>query len=172
MRLALCIPVFAIGCSSSGGMPIDGPGHTPGTPGLGAHGLSFYHLADPGQPSSTTSISTPKLTSQASGSTIIVSVGRGDNTLFASPTDRAGNSYQKLGDMHAYVPLYPESGTALYGSVGARGGSGFQVTTTTGQNAKGQLDEITIAAVEVVEGTHIQAFEWNEPTSPPLTSRT
>src|SRR5689334_2561527 len=62
-------------------MPVDVPGHTPGMPGLGAHAMRFYHLADPNPPS-TSSISTPAMTTQASGSTIVVSVGRGDNTLF------------------------------------------------------------------------------------------
>jgi hypothetical protein len=39
-------------------------------------------------------------------------------------------------------------------------------------NAKGQYDEVTLAAVEVVEGTRIQAVAWNELSAAPLTSKT
>jgi hypothetical protein len=139
-------------------------------PGLGAHGMSFYHLDDPGHRGAQ-SISTPALTTQSSGSTIVVSVGRGDNTLFALPTDNKGNTpYQQLGTMHPYDPLYLESGTALYAFTSASGGPDFKVSTTTGLNHKNQDDEITLAAVEVIEGTRIQAFEWNEVANPPLTS--
>jgi hypothetical protein len=139
-------------------------------PGLGAHAMSFFHLGavDPG----TTSITTPAMATRSSGSTIVVSVGRGDNTLFALPTDNRGNApYQQQGQMHPYIPLFPESGTALYGFPSANGGPGFTVSTTTGQNNRGQTDEITLAAVEVTDGTRIQDFQWIELTSPPLTSR-
>ena len=158
------------------GMPVDVPPHVPGTPGAGAHGLAYYKLADPRFPSNPASISTPKITTAASGSTIVVSVGRGEIAKFsaASMTDTAGNApYQKQGP-HAYEPAFPDSGTALYTFTSARGGPGFQLTTSAGQNMKGQLDETTIAAVEVVEGTRIQAQAWNEVVQPrdpvPVTS--
>jgi hypothetical protein len=150
-----------------GDAPSDAPGHVPGTPGLGAHGIAFYHVAE----SQASTIQTPALALQPSGSTIIVGVGRGDKQLFALPTDTKGNApYQQLGPIRPYVPLYPQSGTALYAFPSAIGGAGVRVTTTTGPSSTGQRDEITIAAVEVIEGTRIQAFEWNEPTAPPLTS--
>lgn len=155
--------------------PVDVPPHIPGMPGAGAHGLAYYKLADP-DPASTTSISTPRMTTAASGSTIVVSVGRGDITRFAAATvtDTAGNApYQKQGP-HPYEPAFPDSGTALYTFTNARGGPGFQVKTGTGQNMNGQLDEITIAAVEVLEGTRIQDQQWNEVVQPrdpvPVTS--
>lgn len=177
---AISSALLAAGCKSSnpggpgptpGDGPIpgdgpmlgDGPGHTPGMPGLGAHGLAYYKLEDP-RYQGATSISTPKLATSATGSTIVVSVGRGDITKFdaASVTDTAGNApYQKQGP-NPYVPAFPDSGTALYTFTNARGGPGFQVTTSTGQNSKGQLDEITIAAVEVVEGTQLLSPVWNE----------
>jgi hypothetical protein len=145
----------------------DFPGHTPGMPGLGAHGLSFYHL----EASNASSIATSKLATQTSGSTIVVAVGRGDKTLFALPTDNKGNAlYQQQGAVHSYDPLYPESGTALYALTSAKGGADFQVITPTGMNSKGQGDEITLAAVEVIEGTKIQQFTWNEVSGAPLTS--
>jgi hypothetical protein len=164
---------------SPGGKPIDAaladvPPHMPGTPGAGAHGLAYYKLADP-NPASTASISTPKITTSATGSTIIVSVGRGDITKFATATvtDTAGNApYQKQGPQP--YENFDKSGTALYTFADARGGPGFQVTTSTGQNGNGQLDEITIAAVEVVEAVQIVAQVWNRPSQPsasaPITS--
>lgn len=146
--------------------PVDGPPHIPGTPGAGAHGLAYYKLADPRFPSSSTSISTPKITTAASGSTIVVSIGRGDITKFtatgALPTDTAGNAPYLRQGLNPYVHPNESSGTALYTFTNARGGLGFQVITSTGQNNSGQLDEITIAAVEVVEGTRIQDQQWNE----------
>ncbi|HEX3759259.1 MAG TPA: hypothetical protein VHW23_11150 [Kofleriaceae bacterium] len=176
--------LLAAGCSKSpsspggpGPLPGDGPTNTPGMPGLGGHGLAYYKLADPGTPASATSIATPKLTTSATGSTIVVSVGRGDATRFtgAALTDTAGNApYQEQGP-HPYT-AFPESATALYTFAGAHGGPSFQVTTSTGQNTKGQLDEITIAAVEVIDATHIQDQQWNEVVQPatpvPVTSRT
>lgn len=172
---AICGALLAAGCGKSPAMlgpqldaPTDGvpdvPPHIPGMPGAGAHGLAYYKLADPKYPSNPTSISTPKITTAASGSTIVVSVGRGELTKFnaASVTDTMGNApYLKQG-VHPYEPAFPDSGTALYTFTSAHGGPGFQVTTSAGQNMKGQLDEITIAAVEVVEGTRIQAQAWNE----------
>jgi hypothetical protein len=156
--------------------PVDVPAHMPGTPGAAAHGLAYYKLADP-SPASTTSIATPKLTTAASGSTIVISVGRGDITKFtaATVTDTAGNApYQQQGP-HPYAHPFETSGTALYTFTNARGGPGFQVTTSNSQNSNGQLDEITIAAVEVVEGTRIQDQQWNEvvqqSTPVPVTSQ-
>jgi hypothetical protein len=186
---AICGALLAAGCGKSpatpdgtgpqlgdaapgDGGPVDVPPHMPGTPGAAAHGLAYYKLADPRYPSNPTSISTPKMTTAASGSTIVVSVGRGEITKFAAATvtDTVGNApYLKLGP-HAYDPAFPDSGTALYTYANARGAAGFQITTSAGQNMKGQLDEITIAAVEVVEGTRIQDQQWNEVVqkSPPV----
>lgn len=153
-----------------GGGGGDLPGHTPGMPGLGAHGLHFYHLgADQGEEpprASNDSISTPLMATQRSGSTIIVSVGRGELAAFgpsAIPTDSMGNApYQQLGQAQKYSS-WP-SGTALYAFPSANGGSNFRVTTATDDN-----DEITIAAVEVVEGSKV-SYKWNEDLSPPNTS--
>jgi hypothetical protein len=138
-------------------------------PGLGAHGMSFYHLSDMNH-AGARSISTPSMTTQPSGSTIVASVGRGDITLFAVPTDNKGNSpYKQQGSTQTY-PSYPTSGTAVYTFTSAAGGSGYQLTTTTGKDHQNRDDEITIAAVEVVEGSRIQAFAWNKLDRPPLTS--
>jgi len=159
----------APGTSPGDGAPLDVPGHTPGMPGLGAHGMSFYHLAA----NASSSISTPGMATQPSGSTIVVAVGRGDNSLFASgsPTDNKGNApYQRIGDMHPYS-VWPDSGTAVYAFPSATGGGGFTVSTTRGVNRKnGGPDEITLAAIEVIEGTRIQDFVWNEIPGTPAKS--
>jgi hypothetical protein len=178
LRIIACVALVA-GCGSQSvkpdapnGVSSDGgPGHIPGMPGLGAHGLSYFKLDH--MPVETT-LSTPPVKTQSSGSTIVVSVGRGDNTLLSTPTDNKGNTpYQDMG-VHAYN-LYQDSGTALYAFPSAAGGADFRVTTNAGlavagSNA-GRPDEITIAAVEVVEGTRVQDFSWNEDLNPPNTSK-
>jgi hypothetical protein len=89
----------------------------------------------------------------------VVGVGRGDNSQFALPTDSKGNApYRQLGDMHIYSH-WKSSGTALYSLSSAKGGSDFSVKTSTDDH-----DEITLVAVEVIEGTRIQTSEWNEVT--------
>lgn len=170
--------LLAVGCSTPSaaldgstqpgdGAPSDVPGHTPGSPGLGAHAMSFFHL----DASTASSISTPAMATQASGSTIVVGVGRGYKPLFAAPTDSKGNApYQPLEAPHAYTK-WPDSGTGVYAFAAARGGSDFRVTTTTGQDASGKYDEITLAAVEVIEGSRIADQQWIEVLDPPLTSR-
>jgi hypothetical protein len=155
--------LLTAGCSKHGTGPDapvfdapDVPGN-PGDPGLGGHGLHYYRL----NATQAASIATPPVTTQPRGSTIIVSVGRGNNTLFALPTDSNGNApYQQLGTMHAYTK-WQTSGTALYGFPAATGGPGFQVSTTTRDG-----DEVTVAAVEVVDATRIQDFQWNEVVQP------
>ena len=168
MRVALVIAGFvvAVGCASSNKGPADAtdiPGHTPGMPGIGAHGVNFYrYRAD-----SPSSIATPTMATQPSGSAIVVSIGRGDKQFFVLPTDNKGNApYQQLGDVHNYLPYFPNSGTALYAFTSAKGGTDFQVTASTDP-----ADEITVAAVEVVEGTRIQDFQWNELNNLPITSK-
>jgi hypothetical protein len=153
------------------GAPSDVPGHTPGMPGLGAHGLSYYKLDH--RPLQAT-LSTPPMTTQP-GSMIIVSVGRGDLSLLSIPTDNQGNTpYQQLGTSHTYQ-RWPDAGTALYAFSAAQGGAGFRVTTNAGTAVTGDIagkaDEVTMAAVEIREGTRIQDFKWIETGDVPNTSR-
>lgn len=148
--------------------PVDGAprdGAPVGNPALGAHAMRFYHLDESNASSITTAMAT-----QPTGSTIVVGVGRGDNTLFALPTDNKGNvPYQQLGPMRPYNHPFTGSGTALYAFTGANGGSDFAVSTTTGQIGTGQFDEITMAAVEVIAGSQVQ-FTWNAVNGPPHTT--
>lgn len=147
--------------------PLAGPGHTPGNPGLGAHRMSYCKYLANLPPS----LSTPPMATQPSGSTIIVGVGRGDLTKFVSPTDNYGNApYQLMDGVRPYNHPYENSGTAVYVLTSATGGSDFQVTNATRAGAK--EDEITLAAVEIVEGTRIADHAWNVVDSAPLTSGT
>jgi hypothetical protein len=155
-RTLACWLLVVAACGSSPGKP-DAP---TGIAGLGAHALNHYGAGA----NSGNSISTPAMTTQP-GSTIVVSVGRGILSLFdepgALPTDSKGNApYQQQGVAHNYTH-YMSSGTALYTFAAANGGAGFTVSTRTGAS-----DEITLAAVEVLGRTQVQAFDWNEVVQP------
>ena len=138
------------------------PINVPGQPGLGAHGLAFHRL----NANSSTTISSPVMNTAATGSTMIVSIARGNRFAFELPTDNKANApYQLLGTEHPYT-RYADSGTAVYGFPNVAGGSGHVVRAGTSSD-----DEITLAAVEVIGGTTIHQIEWNEPLAAPLKSR-
>src|SRR6185436_13871924 len=115
---------------------------------------------------SATAIDTAPMATTRSGSTILVSVGRGQRGAFAPPTDNKGNSYAQLDETHAYT-RWPDSGVAVYAAAGMTGGDGLVVSTATPPS-----DEITLAAVEVVEGARVQAFAWREVLDGATPSRT
>jgi hypothetical protein len=97
------------------------------------------------------------MSTDPAGSTFVVGVGRGRRSAFALPTDnRGGAPYAQLGDVHAYT-RWPDSGAALYAATGVAGGDGYVIRTSTEPS-----DEVTLAAVEVIEGARVQAAEWNE----------
>lgn len=151
---------------SDPGSRVDAPtsdvGNVPGQPGLGANELVFYRLFE----SQSTTLATPAMTTAPTGSTFVVSVGRGDINAHAVPTDNKGNTAVQLGDRHNYQK-WLDSGTALYAFTGMTGGSDHVVRATTPAE-----DEITFTAVEVINGTRIQAFEHVEvPTARTHTSR-
>jgi len=163
-RMIACGLALLVGCASSPAQP-DVPGHTPGMPGLGAHALNHYVQGATSAPSISAA-----MTTQPSGSTIVVSVGRGIIEQFELPTDNKGNApYQQQDTTHNYNH-YTTSGTALYAFASAAGGPDFQVNAGTSAS-----DEITLAAVEIIEGTRIQAVAWNEvvqgATEVPVTSK-
>ena len=164
VRLLVGGLLAASGCATNAAGPDDVPipGHTPGSPGLGAHAISFHRVgANP------PTIGTAAMTTEPTGSTFIVSVGRGDLGAFDLPTDNKGNGpYEQLGQAHPYT-RWQSSGTALYAATSMVGGPDHVVSTSTPPS-----DEITLAAVEVVEGTRIQAAEWTEVLAgKPLRSR-
>ena len=125
------------------------------TPRLGAHTLPFdiYGDGTSGAP-----LSTPAMATQAQGSLMLVSVGRGNFDGFTGgrPTDNKGNLYARVGQRHPYT-LWPDSGTALYASEQMAGGPGHMVSTR-----RTDLDEVTMAAVEVIGGSSVIDAQWNE----------
>ncbi|MGH8515183.1 MAG: hypothetical protein ACREV8_14835, partial [Gammaproteobacteria bacterium] len=71
------------------------------------------------------------MNTQASGSTMLVWVGRGKMRTFTSstvPADNKGNAYRMIGSVRDFSPLWPNSGEALYTSLTAMGGDGHSVT--------------------------------------------
>lgn len=153
-----------------GGSPSDGspdlPGHTPGMPGLGAHSLSFQAYHEMNHP--VTVLNSAAMATQAAGSTMIVGVGRGQLALFDQPSsipvDNKGNSpYLQIDKTMKYTDW--DSGTALYAFASARGGVNHLISAQTPAD-----DEVTLAAVEVIEGTHIQDYKWNQDSADPITS--
>ncbi len=174
--LAAATVLSALGCGGAGSpgshdgavtradaaASADAAPHVPGNPGPGAHGLAYFRVESHAE-----SLATPAMTTAGAGSTIVVSTGRGAVSAMAVPTDSHGNTpYVQLGATHTYT-LWPSSGTALYAYAGAQGGADHVVTVSTPYD-----DELTLAAVEVIDGTVIQDQQWNEVlVGNPLTSR-
>jgi Bacterial Ig-like domain len=122
------------------------------TPTLGAHRLVY----NPFQVNAG-AVATPAMATQASGSTLLACIGRGDIAAHVAPTDNKGNAFTQRDATHAYVPRYPNSGTALYAVDVAAGGSGHVVTAS---NAISPTDEVTLAVVEVQNGGRV-SVRWN-----------
>ena len=124
-----------------------------GAPRLGAHALAF----NPYDGTPIAPLSTGPMTSEQTGSTLLVCVGRGLVSTHTRPRDNRGNTYTQLGGTRTYS-LWPSSGTALYGSERATGGSGHIVTVDKSE----PIDETTMAVVEVVNGGTIRDVQWRE----------
>lgn len=153
-------------CGSSGGG--DGsPGgvgtHVPAPePTVGEHALVYQRITNSGSPV----VDTPAMSTMSSGSTMVISVGRGDILAFESPTDNLGGVYAPVDAVHPYT-MWQRSGTALYTRTSGSGGAGHVVSNNTPVN-----DEITLAVVEVYGGP-IESWVWNEVLEGnPLTSGT
>ncbi|MDP3819833.1 MAG: hypothetical protein Q8R33_00005 [Burkholderiales bacterium] len=107
------------------------------------------------------------IATRSSGSTLLVSVGRGVVSAQTNPVDNKGNAYAQLGTTHTYS-LWPNSGTALYACERAVGGSDHVVSAPKAVPA----DETTLSVVEVINGGAIGEVKWNEVLSGnPLTSQ-
>src|SRR5688572_6018181 len=121
----------AAGCvtnASAPSMPPDLPGYTPGSPGLGAHALTFHRYYVATNPPA---IETDAMHTASVGSTIVVGVGRGNLGAHAPPSDNKGNApYEQLGDPHAYTN-WPSSGTALYSFTSMTGGADHVIRAAT-----------------------------------------
>lgn len=141
------------GTGTSGGEGGSGGSPQPGVPKIGAHAIAYYRYNQ----NAPSSISTPPLTTQPAGSTLIVSAGRGDFKAVTAPTDNKGNgSFGLLGQAHTYE-YWPTSGTALYALTGAVGGANHVISNYNTPN-----DEITLAVVEVTGSSRVQDHKWVE----------
>jgi hypothetical protein len=103
-------------------------------------------------------LSTSPITTQSSGSTILVWVARQFIADFSVlPTDNKGNTYSLIGSVHDYSPLWPGSAEAMYQVLFANGGSNHIFTAGLPQN-----QEATIAAVEIKNGGSVVEAQWNK----------
>jgi len=122
---------------------------------LGAHALVFQRMKG-----GLDTLRTPPLSTANTGSTLLVSVGRGQFAAFEAPTDNRNDApYVQLDSAHTYTD-WPSSGTALYALEDARGGEGHVIGTRTPPE-----DEITLAAVEV-RGGPVEDVAWREALYP------
>lgn len=122
-------------------------------PTLGAHGLSYKNDGPLGR-----SVVVDLGTTAAARSTLVACVGRGVIGSHRIPTDNKGNVFSQADSAHAYIPRWPNSGTALYVAELATGGSGHLVTA---DNNVTPTDEVTLAVVEVRNGSRATA-RWNQ----------
>lgn len=140
--------------------PAPAPGASGSSPALGAHALAFQRLREVGA-----SLSVSGLSTRASGSTLLVGVGRGD-LISTAPTDSAGNVFVQLDQAHTYT-LFPAAGTTLHACQQARGMDGHAVTVVKANPD----DEVTLTVVEVVGAGVVRDVQWREVRSgQPLTS--
>ncbi|SCK07058.1 hypothetical protein VAR608DRAFT_0117 [Variovorax sp. HW608] len=157
------VPSPAPSPPSSGSPPPPPPPTSPGlaAPALGAHGLGFNRLN-----TSAAALSVSGLATGASGSSLLVCIGRGNQAAAATPTDNAGNVFVQLDSTHTYT-LYPSSGTALFACEKARGLASHTVAAAKPD----PLDEVTLTVVEVTGGGRVRDLKWREVLSgQPLTS--
>ncbi len=118
---------------------------------LGAHALVFQRMGG-----GLATISTPLLSTAPSGSTILISAGRGQIAAFEPPTDNFNIApFEQIGITQPYTN-WSNSGTALYALENARGGAKHVFQTSTPPR-----DEVTLAVVEVF-GSHVEDTAWNE----------
>jgi hypothetical protein len=165
-RVILASPSFHGRAAGSGrrgggfGRPI-----APATaPALGAHASAAVAVGDTNNP-----LTTGAITTQAG--LMLACVARGNILNFsglsgATPQDNKGNpAYTQVGSTEAYAPPFDVSGTALYKLVGGSGGSGYQVSVAQGQQADLNKDEVDLFLIEILNGSVVQDFTWNEVTS-------
>jgi hypothetical protein len=126
----------------------------PAVLGIGASAIAQCTF---GQPSATGKLSTKAVTTQKSGSMLLVSLARG---YWASPpqtpTDNQTNTFALQDSSHNYIG-YPDSATALYHAINATGGANH-VFSMPWENS----DELSISAIEVMGAATIEDSSWVE----------
>jgi len=131
-------------------------------PSTGAHVLAKQIIS-----ATTAVLTTAGVTTQSSGSALIVSAGRGSGSLLIPSTisDNKGNTpYVQQASKLNYTD-YPDSSAALYAILDAKGGAGHTFSLSDVAN-----DEGTIVAVEVKHGLVIKDVKASRMSAGNLTS--
>jgi hypothetical protein len=126
----------------------------PATLGIGATGIAQRIN---GQSPTTGTLESNPVTTQQTGSVLLVSLARG---AWASapnaPTDNHANTFALQGSTHTYID-WTSSATGLYHAIGASGGANH-VFSMLWNNS----DEVSLSAVEVKGATTIEDSRWVE----------
>ncbi len=141
-----------------------GPPGMAADPTVGAHALAYF----PSPAGYTPKLSTPARTTQTSGSTMLVWVGRQwlpNLTPEMAPMDNQGNTYEMVGTPHSYAPKYPTSGEVLFTSPSVAGSLAHVVSIPMPG-----WEENTLVMVEVKDGGVIQDVQSSVLLAPPHTS--
>jgi hypothetical protein len=130
-------------------------------PALGVHTNAFIPVGTLNDPLVTSSVT------RTSGSLMLAGVAHGNISNFsitgAAPQDNKGNpAYTQVGSTEAYASPNQASGTGLYKLVSGTGGSGYHISVAQGLNGGGNNDEVTILLAEIIGGTVVQDFAWNQ----------
>jgi hypothetical protein len=142
--------LILLGCNTQ-------PEIKPANLGIGASTIAQRTL---GQSPATGMLGSKPVTTQKSGSVLLVSLARGDwASAPEAPTDNYANSFTAQGSTNFYTD-YPGSATSLYHAVGALGGANH-VFSMLWNNS----DETTLSAVEVTGATTIEDSSWVERTA-------
>jgi hypothetical protein len=129
----------------------------PATLGIGATSIAQRIN---GQSPTTGTLSTNAITTQKSGSVLLVSLARGDwDSAPNAPTDNHANTFTIQGSTHNYI-VWTNSATGLYHAIGAAGGASH-IFSMLWNNS----DETTLSAVEVKGATSIEDSSWVERTA-------
>ncbi len=121
---------------------------------IGASAIAQRIIA---QPPTTGTLDTNAVTTQKSGSVLLVSLARGDWASAPNPpSDNHNNTFDLLGSTHTYID-WTNSATGLYHANNAIGGVNHIFSMLWNNN-----DEVTVSAVEVTGATTIEDSSWVE----------
>lgn len=138
---------FTLGCNTQTQIK-------PTTLGIGASAIAQRIN---GQSPATGTLESNPVTTQKSGSVLLVSLARGDwASAPDAPTDNYANTFTAQGITHFYTD-YPNSATSLYHAIGATGGANH-IFSMLWNNS----DETTLSAVEITGATTIEDSSWVE----------
>jgi hypothetical protein len=126
----------------------------PVTLGIGATGIAQRIN---GQSPANGTLNTNAVTTQKSGSVLLVSLARGNwASAPNAPTDNHANTFTLQGSNHTYID-WTNSATGLYHAIGASGGTNH-VFSMLWNNS----DEVSLSTVEVKGATTIEDSSWVE----------